>query len=190
MEPRLKERLIGAVVLVAIGVLVIPLVLDGPDLERKAGSVSLQLPAPDESVPLRTQTIDLSHHADAAPAASVASGSSAQDAVVSNRAARTSTPAPVAATRAPATSEPAPTAGTVDEAWMVQLGSFGEAENANRLAGRVAVYGFDADVSTYQAGGRVMHRVRIGPHDTRKRAEAAASSLSAHGFLAQVVSTN
>gem|GEM_PF-2816643 len=34
-----------------------------------------------------------------------------------------------------------------------------------------------------------MYRVRVGPHETRAAAEAAASALAAHGFVAQVVTT-
>ena len=71
---------------------------------------------------------------------------------------------------------------------MVQLGSFGEEENARRLADRVTTFGFAPRVSTYTASGRPMFRVRVGPETSRERAAAVASSLSAHGFVAQVVS--
>ena len=71
---------------------------------------------------------------------------------------------------------------------MVQLGSFGEEENARRLADRVTTFGFTPRVSTYTASGRPMFRVRVGPETSRERAAAVASSLSAHGFVAQVVS--
>jgi cell division septation protein DedD len=70
---------------------------------------------------------------------------------------------------------------------MVQVGSFGDAENARRLAQRVATFGFSVDVSEHRAGGRDMHRVRVGPEPSRQRAESVASSLAAHGFVAQVV---
>jgi cell division protein FtsN len=35
-----------------------------------------------------------------------------------------------------------------------------------------------------------MYRVRVGPHDSRARADAAASALTAHGFVAQVVAAD
>jgi DedD protein len=69
----------------------------------------------------------------------------------------------------------------------VQIGSYAEEENARRQAARVSTYGFDARVSTYTAGGRAMQRVRVGPQASRDRAQAAASALSVHGFVAQVV---
>jgi cell division septation protein DedD len=71
--------------------------------------------------------------------------------------------------------------------WSVQLGSFGDAANAQRLASRVDAYGYEAAVSDIKASGKVMHRVRLGPYATRGEAEAVTSSLAVHGFVAQVV---
>ena len=74
--------------------------------------------------------------------------------------------------------------------WVVQLGSFSEEENARRLAQRVATFGYSPDISNHRASGRTMYRVRVGPHESRARADAAASALSAHGFVAQVVTAD
>lgn len=208
MDPRLKERLIGAAVLVALGVVFVPWVLDGPDPVPAPSSADLQLPPPDEAEPLRVQTIELGRSDDApAPVAKRDAGAGAaaarpDSAAPSPPATRPPEPAgqqaaatpeprkpspdPKAAPSATAGQHPAPAAGQ----WAVQLGAFGEEENARRLAARVATFGFDADVSTYRSGGREMYRVRTSPQKTRERAEAAASSLTAHGFVAQVVSAN
>ncbi len=56
MDQQLKERLVGAAVLVVAGILFIPLLLDGPD-EPPAVRVGLELPAPDSGK--RTHTIRL-----------------------------------------------------------------------------------------------------------------------------------
>ena len=69
----------------------------------------------------------------------------------------------------------------------MQVGAFGERANAVQLANRVAAYGYEADVSEFQSGGKPMHRVRVEGFATRERAEVASSSLSAHGIPAQVV---
>lgn len=67
MDQGLKERLVGAAVLVAIGVWLIPWVLDGPDAPVETNANSLQLPAVEEPMPMRTQTLRLGD--DAEPAA-------------------------------------------------------------------------------------------------------------------------
>ena len=214
MDRSLKERLIGAAVLVALAVWLIPWVLNGPEPAVEAESEALELPAAESSSTVRTQTIRLDENRDPPTPASrdetVAAPTPAPSETV---AAPTPEPAPeVAAPRietsppepppqaastneepdppeepqAPLVSdEPTPSGG---EAWMVQIGSFSEEDNARRLVQRVATFGFNARVSTFNASAGPMYRVRVGPESSRERAVAIASSLSAHGFVAQVVS--
>ena len=59
MDQGLKERLVGAAVLVAIAVWLVPWVLDGPDEGAVAPASSLQLPSAEEPMPMRTQTLKL-----------------------------------------------------------------------------------------------------------------------------------
>jgi DedD protein len=185
-------------VLVALGVWLIPWVLDGPAQAPETETFALQLAAPQESVPLRTQTIDLTpgNRNDSAPVSRSDDEAPVQSTGVDSR---ERAEAPVAVERPPAVAqEPPPrTSSSASSAvaaatgdWVVQLGSFGDLANAQRLAGRVSSYGYDARVSDYRAGGRAMHRVRVGPHASRDKAEAVASSLSAHGFVAQVVAAD
>ena len=220
MDAHLKERLIGAAVLVAIGVWVIPWILGGRPRGIEGEAPSLVLPTAGESAtPLRTETLhlDTQGRPSAPPTAAVAepmaaeseattlpltdAPSAASETAVAPPKPSTTKPAPVQSApataaraapapkpppekAAPAAAEPAPAA--VGD-WTVQLGSFGDADNAERLAERVRVLGFDAEVSAYRAGGRLMQRVRVGPQPSRERAEAVASALGAHGFVAQVV---
>jgi DedD protein len=65
MDQGLKERLVGAAVLVAIAVWLIPWVLDGPEADVEAPGGSLQLPAAEEPMPMRTQTLRLGGTAEA-----------------------------------------------------------------------------------------------------------------------------
>jgi DedD protein len=82
---------------------------------------------------------------------------------------------------------PSPETGAEGDGWMVQLGSFSDEGNARRLAARVENFGYTARISNHTTSGRVMYRVRVGPIESRQRAEATASALSAHGFVAQLV---
>ena len=59
MDQGLKERLIGAAVLVALGVWLIPWVLDGQSEQGESQTAALQLPVPEQPVPIRSQTIRL-----------------------------------------------------------------------------------------------------------------------------------
>jgi len=191
MDRVLKERLVGAAVLVAIGAWLIPWVLDGPEQLNAPQSTALELPAPTaEDPPIRTETIELERRG--SPVARDPSGAPDTVAAVPDQpaaAAATKAPAPTAAasSAAPAAAKPAAASDAAATSWYVQLGAFGERANADRLAARVATYGYDADVSGFPASGPTVYRVRLGPEPTRARAEAIASALSAHGFVAQVV---
>ena len=190
MDRGLKERLVGAAVLVAIGAWLIPWVLDGPEQISQPAATALDLPVPSaENPPIRTETVVLDRRESPAvsplpttPAAS-ATAATREDSgtIVSSRPA--STPAPAAEPETPSVER-----ATANESeWYIQIGAFGDQDNAERQAARVSTFGFDAHVSAFPAGSGVVHRVRIGPQSTRERAEAVASSLSAHGFVAQVV---
>jgi DedD protein len=219
MDSRLKERLIGAAVLVVIGVWLIPWILDGPESVPEPELDALQLPAEAESAPVRTQTIDLEERrsttARTTPVPAPATPQPATETPTQRAAGETGGARPAAETREPApvrtavsepagdetpparSSEPAPTrtaaadpASAAAGGWTVQVGSFSEEANAKRQADRVASYGYKAAVSRSSVNGRVTHRVRVGPQESRSQAEAVASSLSAHGFVAQVVTVD
>jgi DedD protein len=216
MDQGLKERLVGAAVLVAIAVWLIPWVLDGPEAPLESGGSSLQLPAAEEPMPMRTQTLrlgDAPESGSAAPSpvaptpppaepvaaaepppatpAAVTEDEPAETPAVaavrpeSERAAPVTTTPPPAAPPATARTPPKPTASAAPAAsgdWIVQLGSFGEEANARRLAQQSGTFGYKAEVSSYQSGGRTLYRVRVGPAKSRAAADATASALKAHGI--------
>ena len=69
-----------------------------------------------------------------------------------------------------------------DGVWMVQLGSFGDEQNAQRLAERVETFGLATQVSAYVTNSRTIFRVRVGPVLNRESAAAIAEFLTTNGF--------
>jgi DedD protein len=191
MDRGLKERLVGAAVLVAIGAWLIPWVLDGPERIDSTETTSIQLPTPVSDAPaIRTETVVLDRQqSPTVTAPEPAAEPAAEPAEVA------APPVPAVAVQAPASAvtsdAPAATEKSSPETattrWYTQLGAFGDVGNADRLAARVSTYGYEAKVSAAPGGGGTVHRVRVGPETTRAQAEAIASALSAHGFVAQVV---
>lgn len=227
MDRSLKERVIGASVLVALAVWLIPWVLDGP--VQETGSGAAQAPVAEGSAPLRTQTIRLENQQGASAQGAVPdipgtltpqdSGEVAQVALeaspdpqpeiaaapVPGRPAaemRVDTPSGSAAvvsagvsrevgdTSSPAVSGAGSSAtppAAQEAGWLIQVGSFGEEENARRLADRLGDAGYTARLYPHRSGGGLMYRVRVGPEPSREGADEIASSLRDRGFLAQVV---
>ena len=185
----MKERLLGAAVLIVIAVLVIPSLLDGP---RSPETVSeeLVLPAPtpgqDETTPepLRTHTVEVETRKmlpedETPPVAVVEKPSPPGPAPAASQEIESSEP-PVVETAPVAIPAPA-------DSWAVQVGSFTSENNARRLVEHLKGAKYPAFVVRNVVNGRVMFRVRVGPEPDRARAEALAERLQADRQQTQLV---
>lgn len=70
---------------------------------------------------------------------------------------------------------------------MVQLGSFGSRENAERLVRDMTARGFAAFIAPITSNGRELYRVRVGPTRDRGSAEALAAELKRVGQSGSIV---
>lgn len=220
MDSRAKQRLTGAVILVALFVLLVPELLTGPHKGTTSNDA--------QSDPsLRRYTIDLDDKAK--PPAEPAASSAAQPAVslpavptnpatspqpraTAGEEARpelppttseavpaaaqsgaappavTSQPKPVSApVSAPRADTSRPAAVTPRGSFVVQLGSFGSRENADRLVRDMNAKGFHAFMAPITSGGRELYRVRVGPAPSREAAEALATQLKKIGESGSIV---
>jgi DedD protein len=195
-----KERLTGAIILVALIVLLVPELLRGP-----VRSVPRTVAAPAEEGPLRSVTINLADDSQARggaaqPQPSAPQPMSAPPSPVPAQAspegeAPEQSPAPAAAPAAPKAAPPpppahtpAPTAAATEPggAFMVQLGSFASRPNAERLVQRLKAQGFTASVSQ-GSSGRHLYRVRVGPVRDRAAAAQLQAKLKGAGHTGAVV---
>ena len=71
--------------------------------------------------------------------------------------------------------------------WAVQLGSFADKDNAERLAADLRDKGYAAFLSQLQTDSGALQRVRVGPQKDRESAEAIAAQLAKTGLSSQVV---
>jgi DedD protein len=216
VDRNLKERLVGALVLVVLAVVVIPELLSGPGDDA---DVANSAAGGGEQAPLKTYTIDFAKQKDAGAgeAASLATAASGPDATQGDielpapvpreatpqtaapgprpaaaSASAGSKPAP-AATPVPAPAKPAPTPAPAEPArttgaWAVQAGSFSTSAAANKVAGDLKRRGYASFVTEFRSGGKTLHRVRVGPVATRAEAEALVRKLKDDGTAATVVS--
>lgn len=188
MDRALKERIIGAAVLVVFAVLVVPVFLDGPPEDGEIVSERVPLPGQDAQDDTRTVVLERDRE-EPVPAAA--------DQATPERSEQTA-PQPETVVVAETQSEPAePTPDPVPQTlpadtsptgmWAVQMGSFGNQQNAERLAADLRKQGFAAFLSQLSTDEGQLHRVRIGPQKDRDSAEAVAASLQEAGHKGQVV---
>jgi DedD protein len=197
-----KERLTGAIILVALIVLLVPELLTGPVRSTaRANTVA----SSSEEPPLRSYTIKLAdeahphsaavHSGPEQPAPLATPPAPSAGAVTAPPAAGEPSPTapPPAATTAgaahaaPAVSAavPAETSAEGSGTYLVQLGSFASRANADRLARQVRTQGFPASVSQGTSGH--LYRVRVGPARDRAAASELAQQLRARGHSRAIV---
>ncbi|MGB9428481.1 MAG: SPOR domain-containing protein [Gammaproteobacteria bacterium] len=198
MEIGLKERLIGAVVLVILAVIIIPWVLKGGSAPNSTVTKPLALPqATTNAAAPQAYRMDLNNSAatgtGAVPATAMSppmpAGTAPATAAASNAGPAASSPEmqpPPKPAVAPA-SAPTPRTMTAGK-WIVQAGSYGSEANARSVEHKLAAHGFHAYISRYHKSGRTYYRVRVGPYGERAAAERIVTEVSrAYGGRAQVV---
>ena len=190
MERALKERIIGAAILVLVVVLVVPVFLDGTPGGDEIISERVPLPGQAEQ---KSQTVVLER--DRKDPVPVATGSApAQEQKqeplpkppVKQAEPETVKPDPKPEPAQPTAEKSAANASSTGM-WAVQLGSFSDQENAERLAADLRKQGFAAFLSQLSTSSGQLHRVRIGPQKDRESAEAMAVRLQKAGQKGQVV---
>jgi DedD protein len=217
MDQTLQARLIGATVLVALAVLLIPELLSGrrnvePAVDDRAAdrgtrTFTIELGGPDgqgavlpsASSPSAPAKRDVASP-DARPATSPAAASAAVAEAIppldaERRQSSDAAPAVAAVAPPPATPpqpapQPPPQAVGSSGEWVVQVGAFGSAEAARRLVDELSAAGYAAQLAPVTRAGRTLHRVRVGPASGRPAAEQLAERLKARRLPAAVVAND
>lgn len=190
MDRHVKERLVGAVILLALIVSIVPELLPGPAPSPTAAKPVI---APE---PVRNITVDLgtSKAPEAGPAADAPEMHGAAPASVApNAAPNAAGPPPAAPPVHLETAAPAPTSqatGAKPKAsggWAVQLGSFASRANADKLMHQLHAQGFAAYLVPGGSGAGARYRVRVGPMPDRGAATQVAAKLKSLGHPASFV---
>jgi DedD protein len=197
MDLSLKQRLLGAAVLIALAVIFVPMFMSGSAPQKSAEMETSSLaipPAPDREFDKRVLSVDPAATNPTAPAAADA-GKPAADSAATGPKQVTSTPAaavtPAATTQqvpTPAVTPPKP--APVAEApkpveparlvpgqaasgrYYVNLGVYATARNAQDLVANLKKGGFAASTEAADYQGKPAERVRVGPFADRAAAEA------------------
>lgn len=71
--------------------------------------------------------------------------------------------------------------------YFLQAGVYASSEEAERHRAQLVKLGFTAEVSKREQGGRMVHRVRLGPYEKKEELDASKERLLVHGIDAAVV---
>jgi len=183
-----KHRIVGAIVLVALVVIFVPMILSGrepppelkgtreapPRAEITETRVLVTPVTPDEATPPESSEtvkvvqvpVDNKPVPEAKPAAPV------EKATVAKK----PEPAPVK-----------PAAVKIEDGWMVQVGTFSNTENATRLRDRLKSLGHSVHADSVTVGGKKAMRLRVGPFADRAKADKAQAQIRKETGVAGVV---
>jgi DedD protein len=203
MDVVLKQRLVGAVVLVALGVIFIPMLLEGPDdtlVPELDQLPELMDPGPSrpleafptmDTLPASPDTSVLA--ADAAlepevlapepePLPDVAEGAPpepAAEAAAEPQPPPATAPGKATPAQPPASQPPSakPKAGALGS-WVVQVGSFSNQQNALALRDKLRQGGFTTQVEKVRVDAKTHYRVRVGPFLERDEAEQSRKQVA------------
>lgn len=202
MDSALKQRLIGAAVLIALAVIFVPMFLSGSPPKTDNVTESLAIPpAPEREFQTRVVPAEGGKSTTPAPLPAQAAGSSDKVATVdaganprnaaevpypqNDAATPASTPAkPTVATAKPVEAAPAkpiperaaPAASSTGR-YAVHLGIFANSANADALVASAKKNGLVAYAESAEVDGKPATRVRLGPYEDRSTAEAARLKL-------------
>ncbi len=189
----IKQRLVGAVVLVAAAVVFLPMIFDGPrPNDGGTRTVDLALPASEpavqvdidsgESVATGTAASGAPTAAEAKPGADTVQTPPATKAPTAGAATQPDQAIARSQPKSAATPKPEPVGESPlasKAGWAVQAGSFSDPDHAQALAKRLQKKGLSAFVQRYSGAGRTLYRVRVGPYPERIDAERQAPAVAA-----------
>ena len=206
----LKQRIIGALVLISLAVIFVPMIFDEPHSQRKSTSITIpeEPPFPEVDMPEEPtgDAVGYEVSSDTVAPASGDTGQSPGFRIIEDESAQAKTEpeqgesvqrAPVKQpeiaktqpaaekqqaskaeeTPAKPAEEKAEFTRTLEGAWVVQLGSFGNEGNARRLRDNVIEMGFGAHLQQFASGDKTLTRVFSGPFVNREDADQAKTKL-------------
>ncbi|MDX1557916.1 MAG: SPOR domain-containing protein [Marinobacter sp.] len=204
----LKQRIIGALVLVSLAVIFVPMLFDEPHSERTSTTIKIpeeppfpEVEAPESDVePAPSYGLESGDPDVTAPAIDQEAVDSPGYRILEESPGNETGPevagSPDAQSEIDATPEPASApVETVDQgsesevaenaeyerslegAWVVQLGSFGNSDNARRLRDQVREKGYGSHLQEVVRGDTTLTRVFSGPFASKSEAESAKRAL-------------
>ena len=200
MNQLLKQRLVGAVVLVSLAVIFIPIILEGPDDEwsprtqgmpeppqiayQAEGDVELPLPAEEPPEEMAPEPVSATAESQPPPPVDAGTPAAIQPSSGNEPAAAAPAPAPQ-----PVRASPPPVPAASGD-WVIQVGRFTQRLNAQGLRDRLKKAGYAAFLREDKSDSGQSWQVLVGPLKTRGDAEKIRDELASKRHLKGFVIQN
>lgn len=179
LKKRARRRLVGAIVLVTVVAVVLPMILDS-EPKPVSQNINIQIPSPNAGllskppVPLKPAEPP----AKAETPAKVVAQPQPEAAKVAPPAKAEPKPAAKPAAKAESAAKPKAAAKTADaEGFVIQVVALADAARAKQLQEKIAAGGLKAYTEVVQTEKGPVTRVRVGPYASREAAENGRKQL-------------
>jgi cell division septation protein DedD len=187
MDKALKQRLVGASVLILLAVIVLPMLLSGQPTSQQANR-TIEVPPKPAELSFETRRFPVGGQDGSSPSV-VKPPAREGTPVVASESGETAAGPESPGGRDEASPDQARSPGQVEQRaapavvaaepgrYLVQVASFSTTANANRLAARLRDDGMPVLMDNVETAAGRLHRVRIGPFDQAADANAAVAEL-------------
>lgn len=165
MEQPLKQRLIGATIVIALAVIFVPMLIGKkPSIPE---TVTIEIPEPPTDID--TRILPLPENTDEVLA----------EVKINKKKVVITKPT------IPKPPKNEPVEGI--KAWVVQVGSFGDKKNADALSASLIKAGFTAFVDAGSINNNDVYRVKIGPELSKEKADKLAAEIKTKQKLLKAI---
>jgi DedD protein len=171
---QLKQRIVGAIVLVALGVIFIPIILERDEPGISGSNIPVM---PKELERLSEREMPVPPEQPEKPATTRQPGDEQTPAGMAENAAVVESKDVSQSTPAKATTTPDKTSKTPARAWVVQVASFSDRKKALALRDRLRKSKYIAFVESLSTSNSTLYRVRVGPVVKRSEAEVLQKKI-------------
>ena len=189
MDQNIKNRLVGIIVIFALAVIFLPMILDGSGVRKDAFEVNIPAqPEIEPAVDIETKIVELNARVDEVPELEqrfVDENSSEAEPESSDTVAKATAikpdPEPEPEPQPePEPSTPEPSSKTGGDSFVLQVGSFQDRGKALAQRDRVRKSNISAVfIEQFEANGKPIYRVRLGPFINRQQARVAQNKIKA-----------
>ncbi len=198
METTLKQRLIGAAVIIALAVIFVPMILDGSGREESVAldmevppeptfTFESELPDPkklDELPPIDAEVVEEQEE----PKVEKSADQESNETVKTENPDKKEEQKIATATQVVEATEDHIETNPALSAWAVQVAAFGEKNKAVALQEKLIAKNLPAFTEQSEKGNKILYRVKVGPELQRENAEKLRDKIEKeHGLKGSFV---
>ena len=202
-KKRARRRLVGAVALVLLMIIVLPMILQDRTAKAPKQDVVVSIPSLDEKLgpdqKLESEPIAPAPIQPVAPATEVSPSEASVAKPTETKPVETAVPTnqPSPAVAAPAKDEPVKTEPVKSETkaaasgnYFVQIGVFSDPEKVKQMQEKLSAKGLKSSDELIDTAKGKKTRLRVGPFEAKKDAESAMDKIKSVGLTGMIVSVN